>query len=70
MDQITQQNAALVEETISASRVMTGQVSDLNETLGRFRLAGGGGAAANPPVGRAIAADAPARLAVAAGDGR
>lgn len=39
MDQITQQNAALVEQTISASQVMTGQIRDLNDTLGRFRLA-------------------------------
>ena len=39
MDQITQQNAALVEETIAASQVMSGQVRDLNDTLGRFRLA-------------------------------
>ena len=70
MDQITQQNAALVAETISASRVMTGQVNDLNETLGRFRLAGRVGAAANPTVGCATAADDPARLTVAAGDGR
>ena len=46
MDQITQQNAALVEETIAASQVMSGQVRDLNDTLGRFRLAGS--AAATP----------------------
>jgi len=70
MDQITQQNAALVQETISASRVMTGQVRNLNETLERFRLAGGLGPAANPTVGSAPVTDDPAQLAVAAGDGR
>ena len=47
MDQITQQNAALVEETISASQVMSGQVRDLNATLARFRLVGSSAAA--PP---------------------
>ncbi len=41
MDQITQQNAALVEETIASSQVMTGQVRDLNETLARFKLGEG-----------------------------
>ncbi|MHB1871562.1 MAG: methyl-accepting chemotaxis protein [Steroidobacteraceae bacterium] len=40
MDHITQQNAALVEETIAASQVMSAQVRDLNETLARFRVAG------------------------------
>jgi len=38
MDQITQQNAALVEETIASAQVMTGQVRDLNETMARFKL--------------------------------
>ena len=38
MDQITQQNAALVEETIASSQVMTGHVRGLNETLARFKL--------------------------------
>ena len=47
MDQITQQNAALVEESISASQVMSGQVRDLNATLARFRLVGSSAAA--PP---------------------
>ena len=70
MDQITQQNAALVEETISASRVMTGQVRDLNETLGRFRVAGGAGDTAAPTGGTGIGTDDPPQRAVAAGDGR
>ena len=45
MDHITQQNAALVEETIAASQVMSAQVRDLNETLARFRLASASAAA-------------------------
>ncbi len=61
MDQITQQNAALVEETISASQVMSGQVRDLNATLARFRLVGsavapqGAVAAAAPTAAREVA---------------
>ena len=61
MDQITQQNAALVEETIAASQVMSGQVRDLNDTLGRFHLAG---SAAAPPANASTAAEEPPRLAV------
>jgi methyl-accepting chemotaxis protein len=63
MDQITQQNAALVEETISASQVMSSQVRDLNATLARFRLASS--AAAAPADGHKAT---PARLA--AGENR
>jgi methyl-accepting chemotaxis protein len=70
MDQITQQNAALVQETIAASRVMSGQVRDLNQTLGRFRLAGETGAP-SPAGDHAAGAGEPQwRAAVAAGDGR
>ena len=61
MDQITQQNAALVEETIAASQVMSGQVRDLNDTLGRFRLAG---SAAALPADASTATEEPPRLAV------
>ncbi len=68
MDQITQQNAALVQETISASRVMSAQVRDLNDTLGRFQV--GAGASAAPSGASELAADEPPRLAAAAGDGR
>ena len=49
MDQITQQNAALVEQTIAASQGMTGQVRDLNETLARFRLADSAAAQQSAP---------------------
>ncbi len=66
MDQITQQNAALVEETISASQVMSGQVRDLNATLARFCLAGSAAAPQSPTPAAAPAAGgevAPVRLA-------
>ena len=66
MDQITQQNAALVEETISASQVMGGQVRDLNATLARFCLAGSAAASQSPTPAAAPAAGgevAPVRLA-------
>ena len=69
MDQITQQNAALVQETIAASRVMSGQVRDLNQTLGRFRLVGETGAP-SPAGDSAAGAGEPQWRAVAAGDGR
>ncbi len=71
MDQITQQNAALVEETISASKVMTGQVRDLNDTLGRFRLSGSAAmpaAAAQPAAPAGTAGTSSPRLA--AGESR
>ena len=70
MDQITQQNAALVQETISASRVMSAQVRDLNQTLGRFRLAGEAAGAPSPTGGCATVAGDPAWRAVAAGEAR
>jgi methyl-accepting chemotaxis protein len=38
MDQITQQNAALVEETAAASQSMTQQTSSLRELVGRFQV--------------------------------
>lgn len=57
MDHITQQNAALVEQTISASQVMSAQVRDLNETLARFRLAGS--AASAPGTASTSSTDSP-----------
>ena len=38
MDQITQQNAALVEETAAASQAMTGQSKDLQGLVSQFNL--------------------------------
>ena len=39
MDQLTQQNSALVEEATAAAQNMAGQARDLSETVGRYRIA-------------------------------
>ena len=39
MDELTQQNAALVEEATAASQAMAEQVRGLNEMLARYRVA-------------------------------
>jgi methyl-accepting chemotaxis protein len=41
MDQVTQQNAALVEEAAAAAESMRDQAGTLTQTMARFRLAGG-----------------------------
>ena len=38
MDQVTQQNAAMVEKSTAASRVLAVQTDDLMQLIGRFRL--------------------------------
>ncbi len=38
MDQVTQQNAALVEETAAATKNLDDQVQELKQQLARFRL--------------------------------
>ncbi|XUW88649.1 methyl-accepting chemotaxis protein [Burkholderia sp. M6-3] len=59
MDNVTQQNAALVEEAAAASRSMEEQGEQLNEVVGFFRVlegvgvgGGGGGGGARASVGR------------------
>ena len=42
MDEMTQKNAALVEETTAAAQSMSGQASDLRQQMSFFKLAGGG----------------------------
>ncbi|WP_246659309.1 methyl-accepting chemotaxis protein [Rhizobium sp. FY34] len=44
MDQMTQQNAAMVEETTAASQVLAAESRQLTATLARFRLDGHAGA--------------------------
>ncbi|EHP43923.1 methyl-accepting chemotaxis sensory transducer [Cupriavidus basilensis OR16] len=44
MDQVTQQNAAMVEQAASASRALEEQGRELNEVVAFFRLPGAGGA--------------------------
>jgi methyl-accepting chemotaxis protein len=46
MDEMTQKNAALVEETTAAAQAMAGQASDLRQQVAFFKLAGAGRAAA------------------------
>lgn len=38
MDRVTQQNAAMVEETTAASHNLTGETRTLSQTLGRFKI--------------------------------
>jgi methyl-accepting chemotaxis protein len=64
MDELTQQNAALVEEATAASQAMAGQVRGLNEMLERYRVAEEMARASAPAARRAEpvkAASAPAR---------
>ena len=46
MDQMTQQNAAMVEETTAASQVLAGEARQLQAQLQRFQLDGGASAGA------------------------
>jgi methyl-accepting chemotaxis protein len=40
MDQVTQQNAAMVEEATAASRMLAGETQELSRLVGRFRISG------------------------------
>ncbi len=46
MDQMTQQNAAMVEETNAACRELSDEVQDLNNAAGRFQISGAAGSSA------------------------
>jgi methyl-accepting chemotaxis protein len=72
MDNVTQQNAAMVQETTVASRSLAEQAEELVSLLGRFKVQGTmavAKAAAHKPVGtaRPAAHAAPARKVAAAG---
>jgi methyl-accepting chemotaxis protein len=41
MDQVTQQNAAMVEQTTAASRSLADEAEKLTSLVGRFRYGGG-----------------------------
>lgn len=60
MDQDTQKNAAMVEESTAASHGLAREVSSLNQVLARFKLSEGGNAGATAPVRAASAVDRPA----------
>ncbi|MBB1632579.1 methyl-accepting chemotaxis protein [Cupriavidus sp. UME77] len=53
MDQVTQQNAALVEEAAAAAGALEEQAQKLNGVVSVFRLSGSHGMAAQPPATRA-----------------
>ncbi|MBY5696765.1 methyl-accepting chemotaxis protein [Rhizobium leguminosarum] len=69
MDQGTQQNAAMVEESTAASHNLATEAAALNNLLGQFRLTGTGGFTASAPIATAPraaarpAARAPVRVA-------
>ncbi len=50
MDQGTQQNAAMVEESTAASHGLATEAAALNNLLGQFRLTGTGGFVASAPI--------------------
>jgi methyl-accepting chemotaxis protein len=56
MDQMTQQNAAMVEETTAASQTLAEQSLHLQGLLSAFRLGSGGRAATSSQASRARAA--------------
>ncbi|MGO7535907.1 methyl-accepting chemotaxis protein [Rhizobium leguminosarum] len=53
MDQGTQQNAAMVEESTAASHNLATEASALNNLLGQFRLTGTGGFTTSAPIAAA-----------------
>lgn len=55
MDQMTQQNAAMVEQTTAATRTLSDRTDELMRLVGRFKTAGN----TNEPVSSALAAHAP-----------
>ena len=64
MDQVTQQNAALVEEMAAAASSLKGQAQELVQAVAVFKLAQGEGSAVRAAVPRAVAAN-PSRKLVA-----
>lgn len=40
MDQVTQQNAAMVEESTAASRSLAQEAADLEQLIGQFKVSG------------------------------
>ena len=66
MDQDTQKNAAMVEESTAASHGLAREVASLNELLAQFKLAGNGYAASTPAVRAATGSERPAASPVRA----
>jgi methyl-accepting chemotaxis protein len=60
MDQVTQQNAAMVEEATAASHSLAGEAAELARLVGRFKIYGAEDArSAQPKPRRAAAAPPP-----------
>ncbi|MGQ8631861.1 methyl-accepting chemotaxis protein [Agrobacterium sp. DKPNP3] len=70
MDQDTQKNAAMVEESTAASHGLAREASSLNQLIAQFKLAEAGYADASAPVRGASAADRPAASPARALGGR
>jgi methyl-accepting chemotaxis protein len=66
MDELTQQNAALVEEATAASQAMAEQVRGLNEMLARYQVMDGGSAGSYTSSAHTSGTEATARAAGAA----
>jgi methyl-accepting chemotaxis protein len=49
MDQVTQQNAAMVEQSTAASHTLAQEAEELGRLISRFRVGGGSPAAAPAP---------------------
>ncbi len=60
MDDVTQQNAALVEEASAAAQALTEQASSLTQLIARYRVGEGAADEAQPQAPRALPAAAPA----------
>ncbi len=60
MDQVTQQNAAMVEQSTAASRVLADEAQELARLVGRFQVSGGMPAAAPARASRPAASHSPA----------
>ncbi|MDS7595032.1 methyl-accepting chemotaxis protein [Agrobacterium tumefaciens] len=70
MDQDTQKNAAMVEESTAASHGLAREASSLNQQLAQFKLSDGGYSEASAPVRAASPVDRPAASPARALGGR
>jgi methyl-accepting chemotaxis protein len=59
MDQVTQQNAAMVEQSTAASHSLAGEAAELSRVVGRFRLGGNEEASIAQPKPRKTAMTSP-----------
>ena len=70
MDQVVQQNAAMVEEATAATHSLKGDTNELVQLVGRFRVTGGEAKAAAPaPRREPVVTSAPRKKVAAGGSG-